>query len=106
MKNPMTQLMFCIHDNKAEAFLNPFFLPMKAMAIREFQNMVNDPNHAFGRNPSDYTLFMCGQWDGESGKIIETDTTALGNGVEFLQTQPEAPHEVGNDPSVRTLSAS
>ena len=104
--NPMQQLMFCIHDQKAEAFLNPFFLPMKAMAVREFQNMVNDPGHAFGRNPSDYTLFMIGVWDGETGKVVETDTTAIGNGVEFLQQPAETQHEIRNDPPVREIPAS
>ena len=103
--NPMQQLMFCIHDSKAEAFLNPFFLPMKAMAVREFQNMVNDPGHAFGRNPADYTLFMIGTWDGESGKVIETDTTALGNGVEFLQNPAGASNEISDDTSIRSVPA-
>ena len=104
MKN-LQQLMFCVYDNKAEAYLNPFFLPMKAMAIREFQNCVNDENHAFGRNPADYTLFMIGVWDGDSGKVIDTDTSSLGNGVEFLQTQSETPHEIRNEAPIQQGAA-
>ena len=83
-QNPFDLLAFSVYDSKAESYINPFFLPMQAMAVREFQNCVNDPQHQFGRNPADYTLFRIGTWSSESGSFTETDTLAIGNGVEFL----------------------
>ncbi len=61
--------IFSVFDSKAQAFLPPFFLPMLGQATRVFQNAANDEGHAFGKNPSDYTLFHLGSFDDETAKI-------------------------------------
>lgn len=55
--------MFSVYDEKAAAFLPPFMLPTAPMAVRAIGDCVTDVNHAFGKNPGDYTLFCLGQWD-------------------------------------------
>lgn len=61
--------MFSIFDDKARAFLPPFFLPEIGLAVRSFGDGVNDPSHGFGRHPEDYTLFLVGSFDQASGIV-------------------------------------
>jgi len=72
-------LAFSIYDSKAEAFITPFFLPTKQMAVRTFADCVNDKNHAFGKHPQDYSLFHVGHFDTQNGQV-----TPLGRGIECL----------------------
>jgi len=85
----MKHLLFSIHDIKAGAYLPPFTLPNKNMAIRTFTDCVNDPNHAFCRNPADYTLFCLGEFDDNDGQITSTFIESCGNAVEFVKSKME-----------------
>lgn len=88
----MIQKMFTIYDEKADAFLPPFFLPTNGMALRTFADCVNDDKHAFGKNPQDYTLFSVGNFDDGTGRtFIENANKSLGNGVEFLSSPSQDP---------------
>lgn len=80
----MLHKIFTIHDVKADAYYKPFFFPNKAMAIREFTNLVNDKNSQVGTNPADYTLFALGEFDDNKAEFSEMKKTSIGNGVEFL----------------------
>lgn len=80
----MKHYIFSIHDQKAEAFIAPFTLPKMAMAVRSFKHCVNSPEHQFGAHPQDFTLFVLGVFDDNTGKFdISTAPESLGNGVEF-----------------------
>lgn len=79
--------VFSIYDEKAEAYMQPFFLPKTGMAIRTITNCVNDPKHQFCAHPADYTLFLLGEFDDSSGQYHEMKKP-LGNLVEF-KTQGE-----------------
>lgn len=79
----MKHLLFAVHDTKAQAFLPPFSLPALGMAKRTFSDCVNDKQHAFGRHPSDYTLFQIGTYDDETATIFP-EKHSLGNGIEYL----------------------
>ena len=80
--------VFVVHDEKAEAFMSPFFLATDAMAIRGFADAVNNPDTPFGKHPSDYTLFCIGEYSEQKGEIKAIAKRSIGNGVEFLN-QPE-----------------
>ncbi len=58
------------------------------MAKRTFQDCVNDPEHAFGAHPEDYTLFSHGHFDQSEGMFEVETMVSLGNGVSF-KTQLE-----------------
>lgn len=82
--------IYSIYDEKAKAYIPPFFLPHDGMAVRTFKNCVNDPDHQFGRNPHDYTLFGLGSFDDGTGKLSPADhSISLGNGVEFITQQTQ-----------------
>ncbi len=76
--------IFSVFDEKAEAFLPPFFLPTVGMAVRSFSECVNDREHMFGKHPSDYTLFELGSFDDSSGCITADVKRTVHNGVELL----------------------
>lgn len=97
--------IFTIRDEKAEAYLPPFFLPQSGMALRTFTDCVNSKDHQFGAHPHDYTIFEIGVFnDRNAGIEIYNAPKPLGNGVEFLKPQKEASGDlfdatptIGND---------
>lgn len=80
---------FAIFDQKAKAFLPPFFLPETAVAVRTFGDCVNTKEHAFGRHPADYTLFGLGQFDMDSGSLLPAaeGIQVVINGVQLLRDE-------------------
>lgn len=82
----MNLLAFSVYDEKAKAFLPPFFLHNADIAKREFGFCVNDKNHAFGKAPHDYTLFSVGAFDDNTG-ILLGEKNPIANGVEYVQPQ-------------------
>lgn len=65
----MRHKIFSIWDDKAKAFLPPFYFPETGMAVRAFRDGVRMPDHAFCRNPEDYTLFLLGEFEDSSGVL-------------------------------------
>lgn len=80
--------IFTIYDCKGGMFNVPFFQRTKAMAIRLFSDLVNDPKHPIGEHPEDYTLFCLGCYDDCSGTITLMDIKEnLGVGIEYVKQQ-------------------
>jgi len=81
----MLGFLFSIYDEKAHAYMPPWCLPTVDLAIREFVDLVNDPESKIFRHQSDYTLFCVGEFDNQSGVLSSEDgCRSLGNGVEFI----------------------
>lgn len=78
----MTKKVFSIYDEKADAFLQPFFMSKVGEAIRAISDCLNDPAHQFSKHPSDYTLFVIGEFDDSTGSLTD-EKKSLGNLVEF-----------------------
>lgn len=72
---------FSVYDEKACAYLPPFYLPNEALALRAFGDMVEDSNHAFSRHPADYTLYFLGSWDDEDA-MLDQDKQVVATGLE------------------------
>jgi len=83
----MIQKIFVIFDEKAKAYLPPFFLPQRGMAIRTFSDCINSADHQFGNHPHDYTLFSLGEFDDFDAEI-QLDRKLIGNGVEYIVHKP------------------
>lgn len=76
--------MFTVHDVKAEAYLQPFFLHTKGQAIRSITEAVSNPEHQFAKYPADFTLFELGEYDDSNGQITShAAPISLGNLLEF-----------------------
>jgi len=80
----MKHLLFTIYDEKADVFMPPFFVPAVGLATRAFSDCINSDSHAFGKHPSDYTLFQIGEFDDAVAEITNHTKKSLGNGVEFI----------------------
>jgi len=81
----MKLCIFAVYDQKAGAYLPPFFLPEVAMAIRTFGDCINDEKHQWGLHPEDYTLFHLGDWNNVSAEFSTIlKTKSLGVGTEYI----------------------
>jgi len=93
----MIQQLFCVYDEKAEAYLPPFFVPTKGIATRAFSDCINSKDHQFGKHPADYSLFFLGEWTDHDAKFHLNDRKMVYNGVELLRqnNNPEPdPNEI------------
>lgn len=81
-------LAFAVYDSKAEAYLRPFFAEAKGLAVRSFQDAVNDEKSPMCAHAADYTLFHVGSFDPVTGIVEGHAPVALGNGLTF-QRIPE-----------------
>lgn len=66
--------IFAIHDAKAEAYLQPFFMANKGTAIRAITEILQKPDHSFTKYPEDYTLFELGEYDDSNGQMSPLKT--------------------------------
>lgn len=63
------QVVVCVFDSKAGAFLPPVVTKNTEMAVRQFKTAFMQEGSDFARWPGDYTLFEIGEWDDEGGFI-------------------------------------
>lgn len=87
----MKLFIFAVFDDKAKAFMAPFFMPTKPMAVRTFGDCVNDVSHQWGKHPADYNLFCFGTFDVDTGKFeIMPAFELLVNGVMLRESHAVA----------------
>jgi len=86
----MIHEIFSVYDSKAGAYTQPFYAVNRRVAIRMFSELANDPNHAFGMHPEDFTLFELGSFNDQDGTIDQLDvkTSALGKAMEYQRPEP------------------
>lgn len=65
----MRLLAFAVYDEKASAFLPPFFMSTRGQAVRAFMDECRRPESAFAAHLEDYTLFGIGTYDQASGNL-------------------------------------
>lgn len=81
--------IFSVYDDKADAFLPPFFFKTEAQALRAFAAAANEEGHDFQKHAADYTLFEIGDFSEQVGNIKGLDAIKnLGNALMMLK--PEA----------------
>ena len=73
----MRHRAFCIFDQKAKAYMTPFFMSEVGMATRSFTDMVNKEDHPLASHPEDYVLFEVGQFDDTTGLLSAYDGPEL-----------------------------
>lgn len=85
----MSQLRaFSVYDQKAGAYLQPFFMKTKQMALRAIGDLVNDFSHSFSQHKEDYTLYEVGVFDETTGIIAAPDAPqVMCNLVELFEEE-------------------
>jgi hypothetical protein len=67
----MEKPVVVLYDNVANAYKDPFYPPTRGVALREFQDAVNNPQNAQLHNhASDFDLYVIGTWDEQTGKLV------------------------------------
>jgi len=61
-------------DNKTQVFCAPFVAITQAAALRDFAYAANDKSTSVGKYPTDYTLYLIGEFDDETGKLTAPAT--------------------------------
>lgn len=80
--------VYAIYDDKAEAYLQPWFAVNNAVALRNFQQAANDQSSQFNKHATDYTLFQIGEFDETTGRITPLETLkALGGAWEYVKDE-------------------
>jgi hypothetical protein len=86
----MTLQVFAVHDNKAEAYMKPFFAQTKGLALRGFVEACNNPEHDMSRYAADYHIFRIAEYDDATGIITPLETKEnLGCALDFIDKKPE-----------------
>lgn len=86
----MLQGIYSVYDSKAQAYLQPFFCPNAAVAIRAFQQAAIDPTHHFHTFAADFTLMQIGEWNELEGTLTMLDAKInLGTALEHTATTTE-----------------
>ncbi|AXH72209.1 MAG: nonstructural protein [Microviridae sp.] len=80
----MVMKIFSIYDVKAELYNQPFFMPARGQALREFADLVNDSQSRISKHPADYKLVCIGSFDDVTGEIVSAEHESLGRGDEFV----------------------
>jgi hypothetical protein len=65
----MILFAYAVYDNRAEAFIPPFFMVNDSVAQRAFSDAASDSSHQFRKHPTDFTLFKIGEYDDSTGTL-------------------------------------
>lgn len=84
----MESSLFTVYDSAAARFLEPFVCPTVEFALREFKSAANQEGHQFNKFPGDYTLFVIGRFDPETGALTGSEPTSLGVAVMMIDAPP------------------
>lgn len=80
------QVICCVRDVKAEAFIAPFFSDSLGAAIRSFSDAVSDANCMISRHPEDFQFWKIGEFDSSTGAIdVVHQPVFLHNATEFIR---------------------
>lgn len=70
--------MYSIYDKAAQAFVTPFFMHNKALAIRAFSDNVNSAEeNNVSKHPEQFSLHCLGEYDDSNGQITPNETPEL-----------------------------
>lgn len=81
--------VFCVYDMAAEAYLQPFFLPTKGLALRAFEEAVKKPGTPLSRWPSQFALYRIATFDDLSASFEALPPVQLALGSQFASLPVE-----------------
>lgn len=79
----MTKI-FAIYDNKAEAFMQPFYATTVGLALRIFADNVANPESIMHKNPNDFVIYEIGSFDDSTGEVANREQNInLGMAIDY-----------------------
>lgn len=83
---------YTIYDVKALQYHSPWFQATDGLAVRAFADLANDQQTNIGRHPRDYTLYMCGIYDDNTGIFTpQSPLLYVADAMSLVQRQTELP---------------
>lgn len=80
---------YTIYDRKALQYHAPFFAVADGAAVRNLQDLANDPNTTIGRHPGDFVLYRCGGYDDASGQLLPVSALQhIADALALVKQQP------------------
>lgn len=75
----MKKQVVSVKDRAADAFMTPFFVPSRGMAIRSFKDEVNrkDAGNIMSQHPDDFDLYLLAEWSEDSGQFVQVAEGAV-----------------------------
>jgi len=61
--------VYAVYDSKVQYFHQPMFMRNKGEALRSWELVANEKDHAISRHPEDFNLFELGEYDDQTGQI-------------------------------------
>lgn len=61
--------IYAVQDAVVGAFAQPIFMVNRGAALRSVQSALGDPSQPFTKHPADFSLWMLGHYDDNSGLI-------------------------------------
>lgn len=83
----MIRSLYSVRDVKAQTFCNPFASLNDQTARRDFAHAAQDKTHGIGQNPEDYSLYLVGTFDDESGEIVNCLPVHLNVASDFIKEE-------------------
>lgn len=82
----MKSKLFSVFDSKVGAFASPWASPTIASGRRAFAGAVADQSSMLNKHPGDYSLFLVGEFDEETGAVHALAPENLGLASSYLLT--------------------
>lgn len=80
--------VYAVYDSKVKYFHQPMFMRNKGEALRSWENVANEKDHAISRHPEDFILFELGEYDDQTAQITMLKTPeSLGMASQFKRTE-------------------
>lgn len=79
--------VYSVFDEAANAYLQPFFTPTRALAVRSFAELVNTADHVFAKWPLSFSLVYLGEFDDSTGVVSPLPVpSVIGKAHEWRKT--------------------
>lgn len=76
--------VFSVLDAKVGSFAAPFFMRSSAEALRAFHVAASDRESMISKHPEDFSLYLIGEFDDDTGALAPCTPENLGFAVSLL----------------------
>ncbi len=83
----MKTMIYSIYDTASASYDKPIFSRADGEIMREFQNICTDKDHPCGQHPEDYSLIRLGNFNDQTGIVVNEDNECLATGLEMVALQ-------------------
>ncbi len=79
------KILVSLYDRATEAYAPIMTVNTRNEAIRSFREAVNDPQTPINRNPTDYELYVLGQYNDETGSITPNAPELIARAEDYTE---------------------